>query len=168
MNCRQAERVLTRAMDGELPAAERAGLEEHLRACRVCRATEAAWREAGGFLRAQEVPTPPPDVMWADVQRAIRQAEAQPRATGPLLGWRLGWATAIVMAMFVGMVGLATWRQRERVEARALAATPQPQVEWAEAEMPGATTMVYEDEESGLAVIWLLSAENELETPKGT
>lgn len=168
MNCNQAERALTRALDGELPAAERAGLDEHLRACPACRDAEAAWRAAGDLLRAQQVPAPPAEVMWADVQRAIRQAEAQPESVGPLLGWRLGWATAIVMAMFVGMVGVATWRQRAGAGERALAAAPAPQVEWAEAEMPGASTMVYEDEESGLAVIWLLSAENEQETPKGT
>ena len=29
-------------------------------------------------------------------------------------------------------------------------------IDWAETEVPGASTMVYQDEESGLAVVWVI------------
>lgn len=167
MNCRQSENVLMRALDGELPAGERSALEAHLQSCAACRATEQAWREAGSRLRAQSVPTPPAEVMWADVRRAIHQQAPAPGRAPSLLGWRLGWATAIVAALFVGVLGLGTWRL-SRTAAPETLALASPQVEWAEGELPGSSTMVYEDEESGVAVIWLLTAENDMEAPKGS
>lgn len=168
MNCHEAEELLMRALDGELPAGERRALDAHVQGCPACREAEQAWRQAGDLLRAQRVPAPPAEVMWADVRRAIRLQDAQPEG-GPLLGWRMGWATAIVAAVFVGWIGFATWRAQRIGEARQLAeAASGPQVEWADAEMPGSSTMVYEDEESGVAVIWLLTAENGAEGPAGT
>ena len=167
MNCRQSERLLMQALDGELPEGERIALAVHLQSCSGCRATEQAWREAGRLLRAESVPTPPAEVMWADVRREIHQKAPTPEAAPSLLGWRLGWATAIVGALFVGVLGLGAWRL-SRPEAPDALALAQPQVEWAEGELPGSSTMVYEDEESGVAVIWLLTAENEVEAPKGS
>mgnify|MGYP001304206446 CR=1 FL=1 len=167
MNCRQGEKLLMRALDGELPAEERNALEAHLQTCAACRATEQTWREAGRRLRSESVPTPPAEVMWADVRRAIHQQAPVAGPAPSLLGWRLGWATAIVGALFVGVLGLGTWRLNRPEAPEALALSP-PQVEWAEGELPGSSTMVYEDEESGVAVIWLLTAENDMETPKGS
>jgi hypothetical protein len=48
--------------------------------------------------------------------------------------------------------------------------TPAPAhaVEWVEAELPDASTLVYEDEESGVVVIWLMTAESGAAAPKGT
>lgn len=164
MTCTKAERLLTRALDGELGAAERAALDAHLAACAACRDAERAWRQAGDLLRGAVVPAPPVEVMQADVLRAIRQLPRQP-AGASLPGWRLKWATAIVAAVFVGILGLATWRLR--APATPAVAQAAPTVEWVEAELAGSSPMVYEDEESGMVVIWLMTAENDEPTPKG-
>ena len=47
-------------------------------------------------------------------------------------------------------------------------AAPGVEVEWAETELPGAATMVYHDEETGLTVIWLVEGEEADEANAGS
>src|SRR3972149_2557969 len=47
MDCRETQTLLTAFHDGELPAAERVRVEEHLRGCAECRALLADLARAG-------------------------------------------------------------------------------------------------------------------------
>jgi hypothetical protein len=131
-----------RALDAR--AARPAAVEEAMR----------AWDQIGSRLRSQPVPTPPADVMWQDVRRAIRAAQAQ--QTEPWLArfpWE--WVTAAATAALV--LGIVIVGVRLFVPAQAQAV---PRVEWVEAALPGAGAMVYEDTASGAVVIWLVAPEN--------
>ena len=44
MDCRETQALLTAFHDGELPAADRARVEGHLRGCPECRASWPTWR----------------------------------------------------------------------------------------------------------------------------
>ena len=57
MDCREAQELLTAYHDGELPTADRARVEEHLRGCRECVALLADLERAD---RAADVPDPGP------------------------------------------------------------------------------------------------------------
>ena len=67
-----------------------------------------------------------------------------------ILGSRLKWAAAIMTLVFLGL-GIAVLRHGPS----AMASSP-AEVEWVSTEVPGATTMVYQDEETGLTVIWMM------------
>lgn len=166
MNCARARKALSRRLDGELEPALRARLDEHLAGCAACRETDAAWREAGRLLREEPVRAPPAEVMWADVRRAIRQLPAREETPVPFIGWRLHGAAAIVGALFVMVAAVGLLRlSRGTTEISAQAA---PAVEWVESDVADASTMVYEDAEDGVVVIWLMTAEHGGEAPKGS
>lgn len=164
MNKHQAQEWMSRFVDGELTVAERAELERYLAAHPEERAFEQELREVGDLVRAERVEMPTPEAMWADVQRAIRLAEPEPRPAG--FGWRLKWAAAFIG---LAMMGLGLWAVvQDRPSGAGRAEAPAaPVVEWAEAEWPGTSTMVYEDAETDTVVIWLV-AENDADTPKGS
>lgn len=151
MNCETAEQLVSRAMDGEVDAAERAALDHHLSACAACRARAALWAEAGRMLREESVAAPPAEVMWNDVRRAIRQGAPALRDEPGLL-WRLRWAGASIAAVVVLLAGLVALRPHGAMASA-------PAVEWAETGLPGANTMVMENEETGAIVIWVMTAE---------
>lgn len=166
MKCKEAQEWMSQALDGELTPSQQARLEQHVAACPDCQAVRALWRQAGDLLRNEPVPVPPAEVMWADVRRAIRQAKPEP---APVLGgWRFTWAAALVG---LALLGAGLWgtlmpgRSSLGLRAESVA---EPVVEWAEAELPGTSTMVYEDAENDTVVIWLMTAENGTEAPKGT
>lgn len=52
INCRQAEKALSRHLDGELPESQVDALEQHMSDCAACRETAAEWRGFGENLRA--------------------------------------------------------------------------------------------------------------------
>lgn len=166
MKCQQAQEWMSRAMDDELNPDQRDRLEQHIASCPDCQAVRATWFEAGDLLRREVVPVPSADVMWADVRRALRQAKPEPAVE--VAGWRFTWAAALVG---LALLGAGLWgtlvpgRLSRDVMAESLV---EPVVEWAEAELPGTSTMVYEDAESDTVVIWLMTAENGAEAPKGT
>lgn len=166
MKCQQAQEWMSRAMDGELPAADQALLDRHVAGCPECRAAQAAWRQAGERLRAEPVVIPPAEVMWNDVRRAIRSAGAEPAPE--VSGWRLKWAFAGVGAALLGLGLWGAWQAAAPRGAGVASVPAEPAVEWAEAELPGASTMVYEDAEHDTVVIWLMTAENGGGAPKGT
>lgn len=166
MKCQQAQEWMSRAMDGELADADRAELDRHVVGCPECRAAQAAWRQAGELLRAEAVEIPPAEVMWHDVRRAIRTARAEP--VPEVSGWRLKWAFAAVGAVLVALGLWGSWPAAGPRGAALVAVPAEPVVEWAEAELPGSSTMVYEDAEHDTVVIWLMTAENGGGAPAGT
>jgi len=89
MECRETQTLLTAFHDGELPAAERARVEEHLRGCRECAARLA---DLGRIDRAAGVPDPGPaywDRFNARVmERVEREADGPKTAVlRPKHGW---------------------------------------------------------------------------------
>jgi anti-sigma factor RsiW len=152
-------------MDGELAGPEKTLLDQHVSVCAECQAALAAWRQAGELLRTEAVVVPSAEVMWTDVQRAIRMAESVEAPVWP--GWRFKWAAAFLGLVLLG-AGLWGNLQGRWLRASATAPVGEPVVEWAEAELPGTSTMVYEDAESETVVIWLMTAENGGDAPKGT
>ena len=165
MKCEHAQEWLSRDMDGELDARAKAELDQHVAGCAGCQAAVAAWRQAGELLRTEAVAAPPAEVMAADVLRAIRLA--QPEGEPGWMAGRMKWAG---MAVGLFLLGAALWgmlgTRMAMVEVAANVAAPM--VESAEAELPGASVMVYEDAESDTVVIWLMVADNGEKAPKGT
>lgn len=163
MNRELAETYISRALDGELPERQRAELEAWLAAHPEDHALAEAWKDIGQLARvaAASVPVPDEELAWQDIRRTIHQGEPAGDAEPVrFFQWRLSWGIAMVALAFmvVGAWGI----RRGQMEAAALAKAGSPvpaHIEWAETEVPGASTMVYQDEDSGLAVVWVMSDE---------
>ncbi|NCC52890.1 MAG: hypothetical protein EOM20_16990 [Spartobacteria bacterium] len=160
MNCKKAQQWLSMAMDNELPADRREPLEQHLAQCPDCRAMQSQWSTYGQILRAPEAPAVNAGALRADVLRAIRtQRPERERALFPAIPYpRLAYSVAITaLICTVIIAGLRFYPYSAGPETTA---EPNTQVEWVETDVPGATAMVYEDEETGLTVIWVITTEN--------
>ncbi len=166
MKCHKAQQWLSQALDGELDADRKARLSEHLANCPACRSVQAAWQDAAARLRRESMEIPPAEVMWADVRRAIHQAQPE-----PVPAWtqgRLRWAAAVLGLVLLGLGIWGTLQPAGLNQVALGAVAAEPVVEWAEAELPGASTLVYEDAETDTVVIWLMTADTGAEAPKGT
>lgn len=161
MNRELAMTFISRAIDGELPERQRARLEAWLDAHPEDRELTAQWQALGRLTREEQAALPVPDAerMWQDVRRAIRNAEAQPAEPSfAFFRWRLAWGAAMVALLFATAAGWGLWRgQQARVALAAAEAGRPARIEWSDTEVPGASTMVYEDEDAGVAVVWLLT-----------
>ena len=162
MNCDQAELWMSRALDGELSRDQEGILNEHLERCPACRQVREQWLVSTRLMREHQVTVPQtPEAAWADVQRTIRLQGAARSAKIPLVfGWKLQWAA--VMLVFVVM-GLGWFLMKRAPTTQTAAAGARPAettvVEMVESGLPGASTVVYEDNDSGMMVIWLLPSE---------
>ncbi len=165
MNCEQAQEWLSGDMDGELDARAKAQLDQHVAGCAGCRAAVEAWRQAGELLRTEALVVPPAEVMAADVLRAIRLA--QPEEAPGWMAARLKWA-GVAVGLFLLGSGLWGMLGKQTAVVEMALSVSAPMVESAEAELPGASVMVYEDAESDTVVIWLMVADNGEKAPKGT
>jgi anti-sigma factor RsiW len=161
MNCRKVQEWISADLDGELDAGRKAKLTAHLTACVSCRELRVQWLAVGRQLRAEVVPqVQTPEAAWADVRRAIRNAApeaAEETSWQPI--FRLRWASiAAAVVVAAGLLSIVVLR---RPSAPEVAAAPQgSRVEWVETGLPGASPMVYEDEESGMVIIWVVEANN--------
>lgn len=159
MNRELAETYISRAMDGELPERQRAELETWLAAHPEDRELAAVWRSVGDLTRsnAAAVPVPDEDLAWQDIRRAIRQEEhvGEPEPAR-FFQWRLSWGIAMVALVLV-TVGAWGIRHTQPVGVQVVAGPAK--IEWADTEVPGASTMVYQDEDTGLAVVWVIDGE---------
>ena len=160
MNRELAETYISRAMDGELPERQRAELETWLAAHPEDRELADVWRGVGDLARssAAALPVPDEEVAWQDIRRAIRQEEhvGEPEPTR-FFQWRLSWGIAMVALV---LVTVGAWGIRHTQPAAADVASAAPaKIEWADTEVPGASTMVYQDEDTGLAVVWVIDGE---------
>lgn len=85
MSCEELQKSFSPYLDDLLPPPARAGLEEHLRLCPVCRARMEAERAVVRGLALAERPAPPPDLI-ASINDAIlieRAARLQRPPTPP-------------------------------------------------------------------------------------
>lgn len=157
MNRRKAERWLSRYLDGELDPGRSARLERWLSEDASLRAQADAWRAGGDQLRGLTGVVPDPARGWADVRTALAEERARPgrKATAPVFGSPLPWAAAMLV-LLLAAVGLGLWTRHHGEDVTALNVAEPVEVEWAETELPGASTMVFRDEETGLTVIWLV------------
>jgi len=164
MNCRKARKWISMEMDGELPREQLPLLEEHLGACENCRNTRAAWTGYSAYLG--ELPEPigySPETALADVRRALRAGTGKGRA--PVWHGALRPAWAAVFLVLIGSTFL--WyrftggRDSANSSNVAYVETKQTRVEWVETDIPNAMSMVFEDAETGLTVIWVDAPEPE-------
>lgn len=161
MNRELAETFISRAIDGELPERQRADLESWLAAHPEDRDIAEQWQALGRLARneAAAIKVPDEEVAWMDIRRAIRNAEpVKEESAIPFFRWRLAWAAAMVAAVCASALVFGVWHGRRTAEFAA--ANKPAQIEWAETEVAGASTMVYQDDDSGLAVVWLMTDEN--------
>lgn len=160
MNRELAETYISYAIDSELPDRQRADLEAWLAAHPEDRELAEQWKAIGQLTRADAAALPIPDVevAWMDIRRAIRKAEPEPAPAVPwFFRWRLALAGASVAAIYLSVLTFGLMRGGK--PPAVAAAENRTQVEWAETDVPGATMMVFQDEESGLAVVWMMTDE---------
>ncbi len=156
------EKELSQWLDGRLSSDRAARLEEQVASDAALRDSAEAWRQIGSLLR-QETPelTQTPEAAWADVQRALRQAPAA-GARPVAMPWnpRLAWSGGLIAALLVVAFSLFSLQiSRTGPVAQAAAAQPAVEVEWVEVEWPDAMPMVYQDDDTGLTVIWMVELE---------
>jgi anti-sigma factor RsiW len=97
MDCKKAERLLLRSLDGRLDQENRAGLEAHLEKCPACRKKEGEFRMILDLVRPQTVPESLPYFR----ERLLAKLKAKER-TAPALLW-VKWAhraVALSLAVF--------------------------------------------------------------------
>jgi len=167
MNRELAMTFISRAIDGELSGRQRLQLEAWLAAHPEDGELAEQWKALGRLVRDEDaaLQTPDAELAWQDIRRAMRNAKSTDAASAPpFFRWRLTWAAAMVAVVCATVLTWGVWRGHRAQVAMARASLPAPaQIEWADTEVPGASTMVYQDEASGLAVVWLLMEDKPVE-----
>ena len=160
MKSEKAAERLSRYLDGALPPADRVAIEARLRSDPSFRALREEFEAIGRDLRALPLPEgPTPEAAWAAVRRGLRPGSD--RGVGDTVPWisgsRLWWTGATVALLFL-LLGVWALR-RGPSPGPGFARTAPAEVEWVETDLPHAMTMVYQDEETGLTVIWVMEEE---------
>jgi anti-sigma factor RsiW len=101
---------LSEYLDGELPAAERVALEEHLKTCPDCPAILADLRRVVARAAVMDVPMPPRD-LWPGIARRIGATPAGVRRTARRWSFSLPQLAAAAIALMT-MSGSAVWLAR--------------------------------------------------------
>jgi len=162
MNHKKAERWMSRAMDGELSPRRAARLDAYLKAHPHVAEQRDAWKQSGDLLRAHcaETPAQTPEAAWNDVRRAIRVASSDVREKQALNG-RMVWASSLAALLLLVAGTWFTLRYIADQGFEAVAEAHRTEVEFVETDLPDAMSMVYEDAETGLTVIWVLVTEEQ-------
>lgn len=169
MNCHKAEELLSRALDGELPAEQRAALDSHVASCASCRALCEDWTRNAALLRDQKIePAQTAEALWADVQRTIRLQGERPGVEVSVFGWRLQWAGVMIFAILLGVSAFGLLRLRSPQVETTQVIERGVEVEFVETDVPGASPMVYQDAETGWTVIWVAGMEGSGEAGQGS
>ena len=74
MNCKKYEKWILRAFDGRLKNDEKKKLEEHLRSCPLCSATQEEYRAILNTLKAKDFPEPKP-YFWERLQPKLEKSK---------------------------------------------------------------------------------------------
>ena len=106
---------LSEYLDGELPAAERAGLEEHLQTCTDCVAVLADLRRVVARAGAMDVHAPPRD-LWPGIASRIGSTSAGVRRTARKWSFSSPQLAAAAVALMT-LSGGAVWLARSSVSA---------------------------------------------------
>ncbi len=161
MNRKKAEQWLSMALDGELSARRRARLDAYLAAHPELDDLRNDWQAIGDRYRAAMPPCPQtPEAAWHDVRRAIRVQGDLPHGEIVTFQGRMKWAGALAAAFLVMMGAWLLVQSPDPGRVGTIAAADRTEVEWVETDLPDAMSMVYEDAETGLTVIWVLVHEN--------
>lgn len=94
MNCRKAEKLLLRSIDGRLDGRDAALLAKHLEACPACRKAEAEYRSMFNLLKAGGDAAPLPR-FWERLEPRLREETE----LVPLLFWERWSLKAIPVAL---------------------------------------------------------------------
>ncbi len=107
MNCERVQDLLNEYIDGELPAAAREGVEQHVAGCARCRAELRALRQAAELVRSLPRAAAPEGMAAAIKSRVARAAGIRRRAA--LARWVGvgGWVAAAATLLVV--IKLASW-----------------------------------------------------------
>jgi len=156
MNCHDAETLLLAEREGSLPAPEATRLAAHLEGCASCRRLRADLAEGFRSWTAETAARPVPNAQaaWRDLRTALHEP---PESRKTRTGWR--WVSfGLPLAAAAAVAVLLT---RPYFAGRPADAGPGlARVQYVEPGTPGASTLVYEDPESGWLVIWTADADN--------
>jgi predicted anti-sigma-YlaC factor YlaD len=100
MNCKTAEKWVSRSLDGRLDERSRGLLEEHLKACLSCRKAAAEYRSMTALLRQGKEEAPLPR-FWERLEPRLKEEQK----IVPLVLWER-WALHAI-PVFVALVALA-------------------------------------------------------------
>ncbi len=163
MNRLKAEQWLSMALDGELSPRRRAKLDAYLAAHPELADLQKEWVAIGNQYREQPVvQAQTPEAAWQDVQRMIRlrksTAASQPQ-------WRPRYVRIQLAGVAVAalVIAFGFWRITQippDAPFARIAEADRTEVEWVETDLPDAMSMVYEDADTGLTVIWVLVHDN--------
>jgi anti-sigma factor RsiW len=119
MNCRKAEKLLLRSIDGRLEGRDRDLLGRHLEVCPACRKLEREYRSMFGLLRDGRDAAPLPR-FWERLEPRLREETE----LVPLLFWERWSLRAIplflALVVLIGGFLLFTPRARELSQSAAL------------------------------------------------
>lgn len=165
MKAKDRKRI-SRAIDSELSPHERQQLETlRERNPQPVEDLETAYLRTGDLAR-EDAPakTPDPQEAWFEIRRTMRQAEPAPARArrSPNLARRTALSFAVILVMIGGIYIAAsqrlwTWYE-QTVQSGPVSVSRVFSVETA---IKGATTMIFEDEEVGLTVVWIDTPEEE-------
>lgn len=102
MQCTTFQQQLDDLLDGTLPAAEQAALQQHRQSCPLCRQRHEQALALQAALRQLPVPAPSPDFASRVLERTHRQLDAAPQTTPG--NWLKGAVAAgtLITALFAG------------------------------------------------------------------
>ena len=168
MNCNKAKKWLSLTMDNELSAQKRERLEQHLAQCPACRALKEQWMSYGNILRQPTDSSINTEILRADVLREIRtfRPGKETRIIPGFLHSRPVYAFAMIALVSIVIIGGLRMFSDHALPVKI--AERNTEVEWVETDVPGATAMVYEDEKTGLTVIWVISEEDDEKNGQAT
>ncbi len=167
MNCATAQRRLSQARDGALPAKAQESLKAHVDGCPDCRAFETRIARVGAWLQDRPVPqAPDPAIAWREIQRTLREPAPLPMpprwAWWASPQWRLAGALAAAAVLLVALMLPRAHQPTSPTppETPAVAESqPATRVLHLSTGLAGASTMVYEDASTGWTVIWVMPEE---------
>jgi hypothetical protein len=159
----QMLQALSAELDGELSPEELRTLEQALGDQKELRNQAANWAETGRLLGdTTDIPVPPAGEMLGRLRAAI---DAETPRPGRILAFPIPWAAAA--AAFFLLLGAGLWFRTgddSRMNWPDLAAWDESEpVMWVETHVPDSSAVVYEDEETGVTVIWMVTDTEEVQ-----
>lgn len=157
LNKAQAQLLMSQLLDGELSPRDAARLQAYLER----RPEEADWMEGIDLARQARADLPAaPDAqaaaaaIAAAIERETTTPFAQAAARKPRFALFGSFAAAAAVALVGGLVWLASG-PGDGFEGDGLYASKGSVVEFVSTDIPGASTFVYTDDESGWTVVWV-------------
>ncbi len=167
MNRRKAERWISMDVDGELSSRRRSRLAGWLERHPDMKDLQDAWLLQKKILH-EYIPEPvqTPEAAWQNIRRMIRAESAgRDMVNNDMSGYRFKFASAMAVALLMILAGIFFLQSWALEDLDMIAHMDRTEVEWVESDLPDAMSMVYEDADTGLTVIWVLTAENGKEEP---